>query len=223
MKGATGALLLARRRLRRPPRGRADRHPLLRGELRAAVRGAGGEAVRGGVPGRPHAHSLHAVQQLHQVRPFSGNGRGRGRAPDRHRPLRAHPPRRSFGPLPVAARGGRFQGPDLLPVRPHPGAACPHPVSAGRADQARSPRAGPLDGPGGGRQGRQPGDLLRAQRRLRGVSARLPGGERRRPRSARAARSSPPMAGRWASTRASTISPSGSAAAWAWPPASRSM
>jgi tRNA-specific 2-thiouridylase len=41
------------------------------------------------------------------------------------------------------------------------------------------PRAGPLLEPGGGRQGRQPGDLLRAQRRLRGVSARLPGGERR--------------------------------------------
>ena len=67
-------LLLARRRLRRPPRGRADRHPVLRGELRAPVRGAGGQAVRRGVPGRPHAHPLHALQQLHQVRPLPRDG-----------------------------------------------------------------------------------------------------------------------------------------------------
>ena len=57
----------------------------------------------------------------------------------------------------------------------------------GETDQARSSRAGPLHEPGGGRQGRQPGDLLRAQRRLRRVSARLPGGDRR-PQGANARR-----------------------------------
>ena len=52
---------------------------------------------------------------------------------------------------------------------------------AGRADQARGARAGPLHGPGRGRQGRQPGDLLRPQRRLRRVPDGLPARNRRRP------------------------------------------
>ena len=76
----TGPLLLARRRVRRAPRGRADRHSVLRGEFRGAVRGEVVRAVRRRVPGRPHAHPLHALQQLHQVRPVPGNG-GRRRAP----------------------------------------------------------------------------------------------------------------------------------------------
>ena len=107
-RGRDGALLLARRCLRRAPRRRADRHPVLRRQLRAAVRGAGGEAVRRGVPRRPHADPVHALQQLHQVRPLSGDGGRGGRAPHRHRPLRAHPLRRGVRPLPVAARGGRY-------------------------------------------------------------------------------------------------------------------
>ena len=95
-------LLLARRRLRRAPRRAAARHSLLRGQLRAALRRAGGEAVHRRVSGRPHAHPLHALQQLHQVRPVSGNGRGRGRGAHRHRPLRAHRLDEANGPLPVA-------------------------------------------------------------------------------------------------------------------------
>ena len=38
-------------------------------------------------------------------------------------PLRARPLRRGLGPLSAAARGGRFQGPDLFPLRPDAGAA----------------------------------------------------------------------------------------------------
>ena len=53
----------------------------------------------------------------------------------------------------------------------------------GRADQARGARAGAIDGPGGGREGRQPGDLLRAQRRLRGLYERLSERDRRGARS----------------------------------------
>ena len=56
------------------------------------------------VPGRAHADSVHALQQLHQVRPLPGDGRRRGRRPDRDRPLRARRLRRSRGPLPAAAR-----------------------------------------------------------------------------------------------------------------------
>ena len=71
------------------------------------------------------------------------------------------------------------QGPDLLPVRPDAGAARAHAVPAGRADQAGGARTGAVDGPGGRGQGRQPGDLLRSQRRLCGVHERVPEGDRR--------------------------------------------
>ena len=63
-------------------------------------------------------------------------------------------------------RRGRGQGPDLLPVRPPPGPAVAQPVPAGRPDEARGPRDRPRAGPGDGRQAREPGDLLRARRRL---------------------------------------------------------
>ncbi len=77
--GSDGPLLLARRCLRRAPRGRTTRRALLRGQFRAPVRGPGGEAVRRRVSRRPHARALHALQQLHQVRPLPRNGRRRGR------------------------------------------------------------------------------------------------------------------------------------------------
>ena len=92
---------------------------------------------------------------------------------------------------------------------------------AGRVDQAGSARTGPLHGPGGGRQGRQPGDLLRAQRRLRRLHDGLSAARRALQSGGRRARSSPPMAAHWASTPASTISPWASAGGWASPPASR--
>ena len=99
-----------------------------------------GEAVRRRVPGRPHAHPVHAVQQLHQVR------RGFWRWPMPWARTRSPPAitRASAAtPLPAAtsccARVDRVQGPDLFPVRPHPGAACAHAVSAGR--DSPSPRS----------------------------------------------------------------------------------
>ena len=129
-----GPLLFAGRRLRRAPRRRAGRHSLLRGQLRGAVRRARSEAVRRGIPGRANADSLHALQQLHQVRSLPGDGGFRGRLPHRDRPLRAHTLRRGNGPLSIAARGGRFQRPDLLPLRPDAGAAGAHAVPAGRIE-----------------------------------------------------------------------------------------
>ena len=72
--GATGAAARSTTCTMRA-RGAASGHPLLRGQFRAALRGAGGQAVRRGVSRRAHADPLHAVQQLHQVRSVSGNGR----------------------------------------------------------------------------------------------------------------------------------------------------
>ena len=63
------------------------------------------------------------------------------------------------------------QGPDLFPVRPDAGSARAHHLSAGRQAEARGARSGARDGTGHRRQGREPGDLLRAQWRLRGVSS----------------------------------------------------
>jgi tRNA-uridine 2-sulfurtransferase len=74
--------------------------------------------------------------------------------------------------------------------------------------------------PGGGRKGRQPGDLLRSQRRLRRIPERVHEGDRRRAAHARAIVTTD---GRELGEHgACTISPWASAAAWASPPASRS-
>ena len=126
-------------------------------------------------------------------------------------------------PLPTAAPRGPLQGPDLFPLRPDAGATGAHPVSAGRSDQVRGSRAGPFHGPRRGGQGRQPGDLLRPQRRLRRVPRRLPQGDRRRSGRDRAAKSYRPTGGPWDGTAGFTTSPWASAAAWAWLPPSRCM
>ncbi len=125
-----------------------------------------------------------------------------------------------------AGEGGRFrllkgrdprQGPVVLPLRPHPGAA------RGRALPGRPPREGGGAGPGarGGaarrREGREPGDLLRARRRLRGLRR----ASRRPPRTARA-RSSTGRGGSWGATGVSTGSRSGSGAGSASPRRGRS-
>ena len=65
----------------------------------------------------------------------------------------------------AAAGARRGQGPDLLPVRPAPGAARPRPVPARRADEARGPRGRPRSRPRDGRQAREPGHLLHPRRR----------------------------------------------------------
>ena len=80
-----GPLLLHRRRLRRPPRRRAPRHPLLPRQRAGSLRGRGRPPLRLRVPRRPHAHSLHPLQQPPQVRSAS-----RHRPPDRRR--KASPP-----------------------------------------------------------------------------------------------------------------------------------
>ena len=90
---------------------------------------------------------------------------------------------------PPAPRRRRGQGPDVLPVRPAPGPARPRPVPAGRPDEARGAGRRPVAGPRHGRQAREPGDLLRAGRRLprraaraRGLGARAGAARRRRRR-----------------------------------------
>ena len=74
------------------------------------------------------------------------------------------------GPLPVAQGRRLRQGPDLFSVWADAAAARPHVVSAWRNEQARVRALAESMGLSGRGQGRQPGDLLRSQRRLRGVS-----------------------------------------------------
>ena len=83
---------------------------------------------------------------------------------------------------------------------------------AGRMHQAAGARTGARAGHSGGREARQPGDLLRPQRRLRGLHRRVFSRAGHRAAETRAARSSTPMAACWASMRACIISPSASGA-----------
>ena len=94
----------------------------------------------------------------------------------------------------------RGEGSVLFPLLADAGAAGAGVVSRRAPDQGRGPRSRAAPGPGRGRQARQPGDLLRAERRLRGVR----GGEgrrrhaprphrRRRREHARRARRRPPL------------------------------
>ena len=83
-------LLLARRRRRCPARRRPARHPVLRHEPRARVRGGRARAVPGRLPRRPDAEPVHRLQHEREVRgaarPGASPVRLRGR---RDRPLRA--------------------------------------------------------------------------------------------------------------------------------------
>ena len=71
--------------------------------------------------------------------------------------------------LSAAERRGPRQGPVLLPLRPHAGAARGRPLPRRRARQAARARHRPGARAARGRQGREPGDLLRARRRLRAL------------------------------------------------------
>ena len=75
--------------------------------------------------------------------------------------------RRRHRPPPAPEGRGPRQGPVLLPVRPHPGPARPGPLPRGPSAQGGGPGAGPRAGPAHRGQGGEPGDLLRARRRLR--------------------------------------------------------
>ena len=107
----------------------------------------------------------------------------------------AGPDGRPVGP--AASRPRRAEGPDVLPLRAAPGPAVARAVPAGRAHQARGPRRRARAGPRDGRQAREPGDLLRAGRRLpHASSAGAPAGRPRPGRSSmRTARRSASMPG----------------------------
>ena len=71
--------------------------------------------------------------------------------------------------------GGRpRQGPVVRPLRTAARAAAARPVPGRRLHQVRDPRDRPRARPARARQARQPGDLLRARRRLPGFRARPP-------------------------------------------------
>ncbi len=88
------------------------------------------EAVRRRISGRPHAYSLHALQQLHQVRSVSRNGGWRGRR-RKSQPGTMRASRVTRKPAAMSCASPRIrQGPDLLSLRPDAAPACPHAVSA---------------------------------------------------------------------------------------------
>ena len=203
-------LLLARRGRRRPPGRRAARHPVLRHEPRARVR-RGGPRSRsstrtstgatpspcvdcntyvkfGALLGRArHLYDCEAVATGHYARRVVGDD---GRA----RLLRARDE-------------DKDQTYFLYGLRDRPARA--RPVPARRADQARGAGGRALARARDGGQAREPGDLLRARRRLPRRAARAgrlgaagrPAARRRRDAGRRARRVGRPTP--WASARAS--------------------
>ncbi len=167
---------------RRPAGGGAARHPAVRAELPGRVR-AGDRLLRLGVQPGADAQPVRAVQRLAEIRPAGqvrrgGRGRLRGQRalrPDRHR--RGHRP---AGP--DAGRGPQ-EGPELRPVRHAGRGGRPDAAADRRAGEAGRAGLGRRNGAAGVQQARQPGDLLRARRRLRrpGPAADAGGVRRRRP------------------------------------------
>ena len=209
-------LLLARCRRRRAPGRGAARDPVLRHEPRARVRCRRAPALPRRVYRWAHAEPVRRLQHVREVRCAARAGSPPVRLRrGGDRPLR--PPRggtrRPRGPAPGTRRG---QGPDLLPVRAAPGPARARPVPARGADEARGPRGCPRAGPRNRRQAREPGDLLRARRRL----------PRRAPRAGRMDARSPDRCStstgsRSASTAARPRTRSASGRVSAWRSASR--
>ncbi len=118
------------------------------------------------VPARTDAESVRALQPGPQVRrAVATSGRPRRRA-DRHRSLcpRAHRRRRADPP---AARPGHRKGPELLPLRLDAAQLARTHFPLGDAHQARGAGNRSSTGTHGRRQAGEPGDLLRAEPRLR--------------------------------------------------------
>ena len=166
---------------------------------------------------------LHALQQLHQVRPLPRDGR-RAWARSRSPPATTRASATTRPPAAISCCAPWTTSKDqtyfLFGLTQAQLARTLFPLGELTKPEVRE--LARVDGPRGGRQGRQPGDLLRAQRRLRRVHRRLSEGDGRRaggnPRRDRDHRR--PHAGR--ARRACIISRSASAAVWASPPASRS-
>ena len=159
------------------------RHYVL--EPRGGVPARRRAAVRGVVPRRRHADPVLELQREGEVRDALGARPGprlRGRG---DRALRPRGSRRPGPGGPAQGRRSR-QGPVLLPLRPLARTARGRPLPGRRPDQGAGARARPARGPADGRQGGEPGDLLRrrgtARRRLRGGA-----GRGARPRSCRPA------------------------------------
>ena len=151
-------------------------HPVLRHEPRARVRGRRHRAVRGRLPRRPDPQPVRGLQHRRQVRRAPRPGapplrlRGRG-----HRPLRA-PHRRGLRRRPARPSS---PGPPTRPrTRPTSCTASARtsswhsrfPLGDLTKPEVRERRARPR--PRHRRQAREPGDLLRAGRRLPRRAAR---------------------------------------------------
>ena len=194
-------VLLAVRGGGRAARRLAARHSLLLLEPREGVRRAGHRAVPSRLPRGPHAQSVRALQRIRALRPHA---RARARArirPTRDRALRAN--RQRACRARAAHRGGRGEGPVLHALSPRPRAPGAHRVSARWHDQARGARARARVRASGRRQGREPGDLLRAARRDRALPLRSGCRCAPAPSSTRAGGSSAPIAARRSTRSAS--------------------
>ena len=138
-------------------------------------------AVRERLPRGADAPALRPLQHRGEVRePRRQDARPRRRAVATGHYARKD---RGGGRLPPAPGPRPLQGPVVLPLRPHPGAAGAGAVPGGRAGEGRGPARGARARAAGGRQGGEPGDLLRSRRRLRRV--RRAAGPGRGPRAGR--------------------------------------
>ncbi len=147
------------------------------------------------LPRRRNADPLRFLQPDGQVRRSSGNGKGSGRGGAGngalYRVAAARSCNRTARPVPP---GGPCPGPELFPVRHHPGAGrlsalSPRP-SAEIGNAGNRPRARPRHC----RQAGQPGHLLRSPGKIYGHHLQTPArcGGRRRDRPSRRAGARPP-------------------------------
>src|SRR5207245_1159799 len=142
------------------------------GEVRSPRR----RAIRLRVPTGRDAGAVPRVQQRFEVRLALSTGPGLGGDGRRDGPLRAREARRGDGTAYAPARAGRAEGPDRLPLAAHARAARGGALSGRRADEGRSAGTRAASRSRDGGQAREPGDLLRARRRL----PRLPAAPRAR-------------------------------------------
>ena len=169
-----GPVLRPLLRPRRPPRrqggGGPARHPPLRGRPGALLPRRRHRAVRARLPGGPHADPLLALQHRGEVR------RACSRRPatwgsSTWPPATTHAATSTRRPagyrLLNGATRARTSRTSCSASRPEQLAAALFPV--GDLEKAEVRRAGQRARPAHGRQGREPGDLLRAGRRLRGL------------------------------------------------------